>query len=85
MTGAWSARVSQIFHVSSESVDGDYHPELLLYPNLKSSMEGRLSDRLLWNATISEVHAVAQPRNIIKEEVNKNARVGCEGYAKANS
>ena len=49
-------------------------------------MEGRLSDRLLWNATTSDVHAVAQPRNIIiKEGVNKNARIGSEGYAKANS
>jgi len=61
MTGAWSARVSQIFHVFSNPLTGDYHPELLLYPNLKSSMEGRLSDRLLWNATIRKSMRLPSP------------------------
>jgi hypothetical protein len=59
---------------SSVSVDRESHLGLLLYPNPKSLMEGCLSDRLLRNARINEVPAVAHARNFsLKKGVNKNA------------
>lgn len=48
--------------------------EFRLYPSPKSLMEGCLSDRLLRNARINEVPAVAHAKNIsLKKGANKNA------------